>query len=172
MEELSGKVAIVTGGGTGIGRGVAILLAAQGCKVLLCGRRRAPLEETNKVIQEQGGQAAAVSADVSDEENVERVVKKTLNEFGKVDILVNNAGIGGGGRIQSCRPPHGTGTSARRCHHHLLPPLYQGSAGTRRPCGNIDRGRRQARPGTGRVDPTGRNGNRRRYSSRRKGPDR
>ena len=52
MEELSGKVAIVTGGGTGIGRGVAVMLAARGCKVLLCGRRKAPLEETLKVIQE------------------------------------------------------------------------------------------------------------------------
>jgi 3-oxoacyl-[acyl-carrier protein] reductase len=99
MEELSGKVGIVTGGGTGIGRGVAIMLAAQGCKVLLCGRRIAPLDETLKVILEQGGQAAAVSADVSDEEDVERVVGIALKEFDKVDILVNNAGIDGGGRI-------------------------------------------------------------------------
>ena len=101
MEELSGKVAIVTGGGTGIGRGVAILLAVRGCKVLLCGRRKAPLEETLKVIQEQGGQAAAMSADVSEEEDVERVVRKALKEFDKIDILVNNAGIGGGGRIHA-----------------------------------------------------------------------
>jgi 3-oxoacyl-[acyl-carrier protein] reductase len=99
MEELFGKVAVVTGGGTGIGRGVALMLAVNGCKVLLCGRRRAPLEETLKVIREQGGQAAAVDADVSDDEDVARVVKTALNEFGKVDILVNNAGIGGGGRI-------------------------------------------------------------------------
>ena len=101
MEELSGKVAIVTGGGTGIGRGVAIMLAARGCKVLLCGRRKAPLEETLKVIQEQGGQAAAMSADVSEEEDVKRVVRKALKEFDKIDILVNNAGIGGGGRIHA-----------------------------------------------------------------------
>ncbi len=101
MEELSGKVAIITGGGTGIGRGVAIMLATQGCRVLLCGRRKEPLEETVQVIQEQGGQAAAVSADVSDVEDVEQVVSKALKEFGKVDILVNNAGIDGGGRIHA-----------------------------------------------------------------------
>ena len=101
MEELSGKVAIITGGGTGIGRGVAIMLATQGCRVLLCGRRKDPLEETVQVIQEQGGQAAAVSADVSDEDDVEQVVRKALKEFGKVDILVNNAGIDGGGQIHA-----------------------------------------------------------------------
>jgi len=101
MEKLNGKAAIITGGGTGIGRGVAIMLAAKGCGVLLCGRRSAPLEETLQVIKQQGGQAAVVSADVSDEAHVERVVKKAIEEFGKIDILINNAGIGGGGRIHA-----------------------------------------------------------------------
>ena len=101
MEELQGKVVIITGGGTGIGRGVAMRLAALGCKILLCGRRSAPLDETLKDIQEQGGQAVAVRADVSDEKDVERLVETALKEFGQVDILVNNAGIGGGGRIHA-----------------------------------------------------------------------
>jgi 3-oxoacyl-[acyl-carrier protein] reductase len=101
MEDLSGKVAIVTGGGTGIGRGVAIMLAAQGCSIVLCGRRKTPLEKTLDVIREQDGQAVAVTADVSIESDVERVVKTALDEYGKIDILVNNAGIGGGGRIHA-----------------------------------------------------------------------
>ena len=101
MGELAEKTAIITGGGTGIGRGVAIMLAANGCQVLLCGRRSAPLEETLRMIQEQGGQAAVVSADVSAEEDVDRVVAAAMDEFGKIDILINNAGIGGGGRIHA-----------------------------------------------------------------------
>ena len=101
MGDLAEKTAIITGGGTGIGRGVAILLAANVCQVLLCGRRSAPLEETLRMIQEQGGQAAVVSADVSAEEDVDRVVAAAMDEFGKIDILINNAGIGGGGRIHA-----------------------------------------------------------------------
>jgi len=101
MEDLTSKVTIVTGGGTGIGRGVAVMLAAQGCKIVLCGRRRDPLEETLAVIQERGGQAIAITADVSTEEDVKSLVKTTLDEYGVIDILVNNAGIDGGGRIHS-----------------------------------------------------------------------
>jgi 3-oxoacyl-[acyl-carrier protein] reductase len=101
MEELVGKTAVITGAGTGIGRGVAIMLAAEGCNVLLCGRRPKPLEEALKVIQENGGQGFAVSGDVSAEQDVDRILQTALNEFGRVDILVNNAGIGGGGRIHS-----------------------------------------------------------------------
>lgn len=101
MEELNGKVAIITGGGSGIGRGVGIMLAAQGCSVVLCGRRRPPLEDTVNLIHEQGGQAVAVTADVSRQEDVQNLVGITLDEFGKVDILINNAGIGGGGLIDA-----------------------------------------------------------------------
>ena len=101
MDQLSGKVAIVTGGGTGIGRGVSLMLAAQGCKLVLCGRRKGPLEEVLLAIHEQDGQAAVLGADVSDEGDVNRVVKTALSEFGKVDILVNNAGIGGGGPVHA-----------------------------------------------------------------------
>ena len=101
MENLTNKVAIVTGGGTGIGRGVAVMLAAQGCKIVFCGRRRAPLEKTLSVIREKGGEALAVTADVSTDEGVKRLVKTALDEYGVIDILVNNAGIGGGGYIHS-----------------------------------------------------------------------
>jgi 3-oxoacyl-[acyl-carrier protein] reductase len=99
MGELSGRVAIITGGGTGIGQGVAILLATLGCKILVCGRRIAALEKTVQLIQEEGGQAVAVRADVSDENDVSRIVETALKEFGRIDILINNAGIDGGGKI-------------------------------------------------------------------------
>ena len=98
-QELAGKVAIVTGGGTGIGRGIAVALAREGVRVLICGRREAPLQETVQEIREAGGEASAISADVSDEQDVERVVGQTKNAFGDVDILINNAGIGGGNRV-------------------------------------------------------------------------
>lgn len=101
MEKLSGKVAIITGGGTGIGRGVALMLSAQGCKVVLCGRRKTPLENTLEVIQEQGGQAVTLTADVSNESDVERLVNKARDDYGRIDILVNNAGIGGGDQIHA-----------------------------------------------------------------------
>ncbi|MCJ7536778.1 MAG: SDR family oxidoreductase [Anaerolineales bacterium] len=101
MEKLSGKVAIMTGGGTGIGRGVALMLSAQGCKVVLCGRRKTPLENTLEVIQEQGGQAVTLTADVSNESDVKRLVNKARDDYGRIDILVNNAGIGGGDQIHA-----------------------------------------------------------------------
>lgn len=101
MEKLSGKVAIITGGGTGIGRGVALMLSAQGCKVVLCGRRKTPLEDTLEVIQEQGGQAVTLTADVSNESDVKRLVNKARDDYGRIDILVNNAGIGGGDQIHA-----------------------------------------------------------------------
>jgi len=101
MEELSGKAVIITGGGTGIGRGVATMLAEKGCQVLLCGRRSAPLDQTRQIILQQGGEAMTVMADVSNIQDVERVVATAVEEFGKVDILINNAGIDGGGKIHA-----------------------------------------------------------------------
>jgi NAD(P)-dependent dehydrogenase (short-subunit alcohol dehydrogenase family) len=98
MESLQGKVAIVTGGGSGIGRGIALALAREGARVVVCGRRRIKLDETVNAIQEISGVekvkgALAVQADVSQDEDVSRLVNATLEAFGRVDILVNNAGI-------------------------------------------------------------------------------
>ena len=98
MESLQGKIAIVTGGGSGIGRGVALALAREGARIVVCGRRGVKLDETVNVIQEISGVekvkgALAVQADVSREEDVSRLVNATLEAFGRVDILVNNAGI-------------------------------------------------------------------------------
>lgn len=99
MIDLSGKSAIVTGGGTGIGRGIAIALAKQGVKVVLCGRRDQPMDEVVQEILLAGGQALGIQADVSQELDVSRVVKSAVDVFGTVDILVNNAGINGGNAI-------------------------------------------------------------------------
>ena len=101
MEELSGKTALITGGGTGIGRGVALALSEQGCNVGVCGRRKEPLEEVLGVVQARGGRGLALVADVSQEDDIEKMVKSTLDEFGQIDILINNAGIGGGGYIHN-----------------------------------------------------------------------
>jgi NAD(P)-dependent dehydrogenase (short-subunit alcohol dehydrogenase family) len=95
MTELNGQVAIVTGGGSGIGQGVALALAREGAKVVVCGRRADALERTTAAIQDTGGDALAVQADVSQVEDVERLVSRTLEAHGRVDILVNNAGISG-----------------------------------------------------------------------------
>jgi 3-oxoacyl-[acyl-carrier protein] reductase len=101
MREIKDKVALVTGGGTGIGRGIALALAEQGAKVVVCGRRKAPLDETIQSIRETGGEGLAVQADVSRAEDVDRLVKSALNSYSTVDILVNNAGIGGGAPIHT-----------------------------------------------------------------------
>lgn len=101
MEELSKKTAIITGGGTGIGQGVALQLASEGTKVVICGRRESRLEEVLGAIRDQGGEGLAYQADVSDAEDVDQLVRKTQQAYGDIDILINNAGIGGGGAIHN-----------------------------------------------------------------------
>ncbi len=97
--DLNGKVAIVTGAGSGIGRGIARALAAEGVGVAICGRRSEPLKETARMIEAAGGRAVAIQADVSQTKDVQRGVKAALATFGRLDILVNNAGISGGDYI-------------------------------------------------------------------------
>ncbi|APZ96828.1 SDR family oxidoreductase [Fuerstiella marisgermanici] len=90
---LKNKVAIVTGAGTGIGRAAAKLLAADGAKVVLVGRRAEPLNSVVKEITDAGGEAVAHPADLVDGEQAAGVAEFTLKTFGQVDILVNNAGF-------------------------------------------------------------------------------
>ena len=96
MINLEKQVAIVTGGGTGIGRAVAIALAGAGVKVTICGRRLVPLEQTVQDINLLGGEALAIKADVAQETDVRQVVDRTREQFGGVNILINNAGISSG----------------------------------------------------------------------------
>ena len=92
---LKGRVALVTGGGTGIGKGVALALADQAVHVAVCGRRAQFLEQTVARIREHGGSAMGIPADVTKRGEVERLVASVVNEWGQIDILVNNAGISG-----------------------------------------------------------------------------
>lgn len=101
MNELDGKVAIITGGGTGIGRCIARSLAFQGCKVVICGRRKNRLDEVVETIHDEKGDGMAVEVDVSKEHEVDRLIKAAQETFGGIDILVNNAGIDGGDYIHS-----------------------------------------------------------------------
>jgi NAD(P)-dependent dehydrogenase (short-subunit alcohol dehydrogenase family) len=88
---LKGKTALITGGGSGIGRATAVLFAREGAKVMVVGRRSAPLEETLSAIKAQGGDGAWFAADVSKVDQVRKMVDETVKSFGKIDILFNNA---------------------------------------------------------------------------------
>lgn len=89
-----GMVAIVTGASAGIGAATARELARLGATVVLAARRPAELEAQAGAIRDQGGEALAITADISDAAQVQRLVDRTQETFGKVDVLVNNAGIG------------------------------------------------------------------------------
>ena len=90
--DLKGKVAIVTGSGLGIGRGIACRLSAEGCKVVVNGLPSDPLTELVAELRSRGGQAIGVVADVGLREQAEHLVQAAVSEFEGVDILVNNAG--------------------------------------------------------------------------------
>ena len=90
---LEGRVAIVTGGGSGLGRGYACGLAEAGAAVAVTGRRRELLDECAAEIQKNGGEALAVPCDVRSRDEVEAAVKQVVDWKDKVDILVNNAGV-------------------------------------------------------------------------------
>ena len=91
---LDGQVAVVTGGGRGIGAAVARKLAAMGASTVICGRTLSPLRKTAERILQDGGQCEAVEADVCDLSSVEALARRVQSTFGRVDVLVNNAGIG------------------------------------------------------------------------------
>src|SRR3984885_12943051 len=99
---VAGKVAIVTGAARGIGRGIAVLMAQEGAKVVVCdigasldgaGADAGPAQEVVDEIKQSGGQAIASTLSISEPENADKIVKAAIDAFGRVDILVNNAGI-------------------------------------------------------------------------------
>lgn len=92
MGLLQDKVAIITGAGTGIGRSTAILFAQQGARVVLVGRRQAPLDAVAAEVRAAGASATVLPADLEDGDAAARVVQQALAAHGRVDILVNNAG--------------------------------------------------------------------------------
>jgi NADP-dependent 3-hydroxy acid dehydrogenase YdfG len=92
MQALKGQVAIVTGGGTGIGESAARMLAAEGAQVVVCGRRQGPVDGVARSIEKDGGLCAARAVDLEDADAAAAFVQWTLERFGRVDVLVNNAG--------------------------------------------------------------------------------
>ncbi len=90
---VAGKVALVTGGGTGIGRGCATLLAREGAEVIVANRTAETGEETVRLIREAGGEAAFCRTDVSKVSDCERAVNFAVETFGRLDVLVNNAAV-------------------------------------------------------------------------------
>ena len=99
MQRLAGKVAIVTGSSSGIGKAIALRFGEEGAKVVVAARRKHLCEETAREICRRGGEAFVIQADVGSEAQVETLFERAVQQYGRVDITVNNAGIFGGRRI-------------------------------------------------------------------------
>ena len=93
MDRLKGKVAVITGGNSGVGAAAAKLFAAEGAAVIITARRAAALEQVAEEIRSAGGEVYAVSTDISRPEDPEKLMELVMEKYGKIDILVNNAGI-------------------------------------------------------------------------------
>ncbi|HVX30368.1 MAG TPA: glucose 1-dehydrogenase [Nitrolancea sp.] len=99
--KLAGKVALVTGAGSGIGRAISLRFVEEGARVAAASRTLESVEETARLA---GGETLALRADVSQEDDVRNMVEQALARFGRIDILVNNAGIGTTKSILECEP--------------------------------------------------------------------
>lgn len=129
MNRLAGKTALVTGGGQGVGQGIAYALAAEGARVAVAGRTLESLERTCAEIRRRGGEALAVPCDVTRAEHIDGCLAQVLEAFGGLDILVNNAHIVPLGRLlevsdQAFQQGWDSGPLAtlrlmRACHPHL-----------------------------------------------------
>lgn len=93
MKRLENKVAIITGGNSGIGEAAAYLFAEEGAAVVISARRAPQLEAVAAKIKEKGGKVLAVPTDISKPEDAKNLIDKTIEAFGKVDIILNNAGV-------------------------------------------------------------------------------
>jgi 3-oxoacyl-[acyl-carrier protein] reductase len=99
MKRLEGKIAVVTGSSSGIGKAIALRFGEEGAKVVVAARRLDRCEQTAAQISQKGGESSVIQTDVSDECQVDFLIFETINRYGRLDILVNNAGIIGGGRL-------------------------------------------------------------------------
>ena len=90
---LAGKVVIITGGGTGLGKAMALLMAKEGADIVVAARRVNAIEQTAREVKDMGRRALAIPTDVTDSQQVNSMVERTIAEMGGIDILVNNAGI-------------------------------------------------------------------------------
>src|ERR1044071_3871065 len=113
------KVVIVTGGGTGIGRGAALRFADEGAEVVVSGRRTEPLEAVAKEITATGGKAWSKTCDVRDIEQIQTLVDAVVARSGQIDVLINNAGVPGEGAFLDVTPDyydHVQETNLRGCY--------------------------------------------------------
>ena len=133
---LGGRVAIVTGGGHGLGRAIALRFASEGAAVTLAGTNGERLEATTAEIASTGSRSLAVIADVASEPEVADMVARTIRAFGRLDILVNNAGIAGPTAPVADAPSADWErtlavnlTGAFLCSKHAIPHLIEGPSG-------------------------------------------
>lgn len=135
MSELQGKVALVTGAGSGVGRATSLALAHEGVSIGLMGRRLGALEETAQQIRDAGGRAVVLPADVSDEHAVVAMVEQLAEYCGGIDILINSAGVGIYGPVESYtlddwRTTMDTNlTGVFLCSRYVLPWMKQRGSG-------------------------------------------
>ena len=134
--KLEGKVAIVTGGGGGIGRAIALRFTREGASIVVAGPTEEKIRAVENEILDSGGRAVAVLTDVADEADVERMVAAALSAFGQINILVNNAGIAGPtalvpnvSREEWDRTFAVNLTGAFLCAKHVLPHLIERRSG-------------------------------------------
>lgn len=104
--DLSGRVAIVTGGSIGLGRQMAEGLAEMGADLVLCARKKEPCEQAAKELQQLGVKALALACDVRNQAAIQAVVEATVSRFGRIDILINNAGTSWGAPVEEMRLEH------------------------------------------------------------------
>ena len=100
MGKLDGKIAIITGAGTGIGKGIARAFANEGASLVLASRNRAKLDDTALELKDTPGKIIVIPTDVTVEQQVIALFDRTMDEFGRVDIMVNNAGVFDGGPLE------------------------------------------------------------------------
>jgi NADP-dependent 3-hydroxy acid dehydrogenase YdfG len=133
---LSQQVAIVTGGGRGIGRAVAQALAAEGAAVVVVSRTRRELADVAAAIREAGGRALAIPADVTSADSADALVEQTVAEFGRVDLLVTAAGVASFGPLVGTKPGDWEAMlavnlrGAMLCCRAVLPPMLRQRRGT------------------------------------------
>ncbi|MEO8328299.1 MAG: SDR family oxidoreductase, partial [Nitrospirota bacterium] len=99
MKRLEGKIAVVTGSSSGIGKAIALRFGEEGATVVVAARRVDLCHQTVAQIKQAGGSAFAQQTDISQEEQVNALMQETIALYGRIDILVNNAGVVGGGRV-------------------------------------------------------------------------
>ena len=136
MGILTGKVAWVTGAGSGIGQAAAVALAKEGATVVLTGRRKAPLAATAAMIKKAGGTSVSKPADLMKSASVNKVASEIAKKYGRVDILVNNAGLNIQQRSWKQLSPkgvdevvHGNLSSAFYCTSAVLPLMRKNKGG-------------------------------------------